>query len=254
MATYRSLLREKDFLKVQLRARAVWKNGIVLSAIYYRNNEIIFKTRSATDPRLIYTERIQLTDLSIEKILAAKKFRDIEDMIKNGDIKVYCSCPAFLFWGYKYMAWKGGYGLEKETRSPRIRNPYEKGYLCKHLYAICQIFPLLARPIASKFKLWATKKVEWEGGVKTSNYFGKQGVTTDLTKNEKISLRDSVIDDEPLITADDIVNDNIEAVKPFGDEPIVDSGDINTASLESSVHPFLNEGVHDTGNGFQLDD
>lgn len=253
MATYRKLLSEHDFLKVQLRARAVWANGVVLHAIYYKKNELMFQTRSVTDPHVIYTERIALSDLNVDEILKAKKFRDIENMIKNGNIKIYCSCPAFHYWGYKYMAWKGGYGLEKETRRPVVRNPQERGYVCKHLYAICQIFPLLARPVASKYKLWITKKIEWEGS-KTSNFFGQRGVTTDLKKNEQISLRDSVIDDEPLITTDDIVKDNVETVKPFDEEPIVDTSDIKTAGMSADVKPFMSEGIRDTGNGFQLND
>lgn len=255
MATYRALLSEHDFLKVQLRARAVWKNGIVLKAIYYKENEIMFQTRSVTEPGIIYTERVQLTDLAIEDILKAKKFREIENMIKNGNIKVYCSCPAFLYWGYKYMAWRKGYGLEKETRAPKIRNPYERGWVCKHLYALMQIFPLLARPIASKYKKWITAKVEW-AGTRESNYFGQRGVRTDLTKNETLNLKDSVdtvINDEPLITADDIVNDNVETVQPF-DEPIVDSGDIKVDALTPTVQEYESEGVTDTGNGFEIND
>lgn len=254
MATYRNLLAEKDFLKVQLRARVVSKSGVILRAIYYKNRELMFLTHSVTDPKLVYTERIELSDLDIDAILNAKKFRDIENLIKNGNIKIYCSCPAFHYWGYQYMAWKRGYGLVKETRRPKIRNPYEKGYLCKHLYAIMLVFPLLARPVANKFKYWATKKVEWEGEAKTSKFFGTRKVTTDLSKNEGVSLRDSYIDDEPLITADDIINDNVETVQPFGEEPIVDTTDISTQELPDEVSDYLPEGVQDSGEGFSIDE
>lgn len=226
MASYKTLLSEKDFLKVKLRARAVSKNGTNLYAIYYKDRTLYFKTQSVTDPRLIYTERIEMTDVTIENILNCKSFRELENLIKSGNIKIHCSCPAFLYWGYKYKAWKGGYGIEKEIRRPKIRNPYERGYVCKHLYYIMQVFPLLARPIASKYRFWLKKKQEWTGNVKQSKYFGTRTVTTDLSKNETISLpevsdstniqmegdtgpevMDTINTNEPLITEQDIIQD-----------------------------------------------
>lgn len=80
-------------------------------------------------------------------------FDEPHDYIANG---VFVSnCPAFTFWGYKYMAWKGHYGLEKELRRPVIRNPFGKGYVCKHLYLVLETFPFYAKDLASKFgKYW----------------------------------------------------------------------------------------------------
>lgn len=40
------------------------------------------------------------------------------------------NCPAFLYWGYQYIAWKKGYGLVVEHRRPRVRNPQQRGFLC----------------------------------------------------------------------------------------------------------------------------
>lgn len=40
------------------------------------------------------------------------------------------NCPAFLYWGYQYIAWKKGYGLVVEHRRPHVRNPQQRGFLC----------------------------------------------------------------------------------------------------------------------------
>lgn len=71
---------------------------------------------------------------------------------------IVSNCPAFLYWGYKYMAWKRGYGLERETRKPRVRNPHERGFLCKHLQLVLTLYPFWAPALAKKFKNWAGYK------------------------------------------------------------------------------------------------
>lgn len=80
-------------------------------------------------------------------------FDEPHNYIANGVI--VSNCPAFHYWGYKYKAWRMGYGLEKELRRPVIRNPHEQGYVCKHLYLVLQTFPFYAKQLASKFgKYW----------------------------------------------------------------------------------------------------
>ena len=72
--------------------------------------------------------------LSKEQKEGDGKFYDIcladkpHDYIANG--VVVKNCPAFLYWGFQYKAWKEGYGLVKETRRPTIRNPHQQGYVC----------------------------------------------------------------------------------------------------------------------------
>lgn len=175
---YKQLLSEKQFLKVAMRAKALSQRGTFLYAIYYRDGVLYFKTRSATDEHIIYTQRVQLTAASFENIINAKTFRDVEKLVRDGDLKIHCNCPAFLYWGYKYMAWKGGYGLEKEIRRPKIRNPYEQGYVCKHLYLVLQIFPFMTRAIASKFNRWVSDTLKYEENIKQSSYLGKYNVKT----------------------------------------------------------------------------
>jgi hypothetical protein len=67
-----------------------------------------------------------------------------EDILANVDIEVGCSCPADLYWGFKYVRSRGGkdsnYG-PPETRAPRVRNPREHGAYCKHIQLMLQTLP-----------------------------------------------------------------------------------------------------------------
>src|SRR5580765_7404900 len=50
--------------------------------------------------------------------------------------RVYCSCPAFLYWGSAYHSTQGGYGVPgkpRENRPPSIRDPGGTRIVCKHL-------------------------------------------------------------------------------------------------------------------------
>ena len=158
--TYKQLMSHKDFLKVQARARTLMKDGTDLVAIDYKDRTLYFKTRSATDRRIIWTQKIQITDASLENILSQKTFKNIEDLIKNSGLKLYCSCPAWLYWGFKFVGWRKGYGLEREYRVPRVRNPHQVSSVCKHMYLVLQLYPFWSKSLASKFKKWADSKVE----------------------------------------------------------------------------------------------
>lgn len=130
MANYRDLISEKEFLSVRRRARAL-PFGSDLIAILYKDRTLIFKTASGTyGKRVIWTQTIEITDALIENILAAKKFSDVETLVKESALRVDCNCPADLYWGYKYIRWKKGSGLKRELRRPMVRNPYQKGALC----------------------------------------------------------------------------------------------------------------------------
>ena len=60
----------------------------------------------------------------------------IELALEAGDLKVHCSCPDFLYKGFKYMATEMDYGIRKETRPPDIMNPNREGTVCKHTLGV----------------------------------------------------------------------------------------------------------------------
>lgn len=148
MATYKNLLSEKLFLRVQERARKL--NGTDIVAILYKDKEVIFKTTSGTDKKTVWTQKVLLSDIS-DLDVTGKAIR-LSKEIRDSNIKVACDCPAFLYWGFKYIAWRKGYGIEKEIRPPRVRNPQRRGFVCKHLFQVMQVLPFVASHVASEMK------------------------------------------------------------------------------------------------------
>ena len=121
---YRTLISEKYFLKVQKRARGL---GVQLHAIDYDGFELRFLVQSGTHPDKKYTVIVQLNSLQPTDIIEGK---NVAEVLRSAKLKCYCTCPAWLFWGYAYKAWSYGYGIYPERHYPHIRNPHLKGYLC----------------------------------------------------------------------------------------------------------------------------
>lgn len=170
---FRKLLSEKVFLQVARRARKV--NGVVISEILYNKDKVVIKCNSVSRPGLRHTVEIQIQDLVQHRNLgqikanikkgnqlayafkkAAREAKDplagrkLEKVISDSELRVFCSCESFNYWGFKYIAWRKGYGIYKETRRPKVRNPHQKGYLCKHLYCVLHMWPILAKTVARK--------------------------------------------------------------------------------------------------------
>lgn len=147
---YRHLISEKYLHKVKQRSQAL--RGFNLVAILYKDNELIFKTRSGTPPyKRIYTQRVIIEDLNA-LMVAKMRFNNLAKFILDAKLKVFCDCDAFLYWGGKYWAWRKGFGIEKETRYPKVRQPYYKAYSCKHIYQVMSSYPWWSKFLAKKFK------------------------------------------------------------------------------------------------------
>jgi hypothetical protein len=74
------------------------------------------------------------------KIVARDKKISIEDsvdyVLHYGDVHVRCSCPSFLYHGFAYQGDQLGYlyGLPREKRFPKVRNPTLQNVSCKHIH------------------------------------------------------------------------------------------------------------------------
>lgn len=69
-----------------------------------------------------------------------------------GDLKISCTCPAYLYFGYKYILTQlDSNEADKEHRFPKIKNPKLQGVMCKHCYTAINAFPfnwtMIARDI-----------------------------------------------------------------------------------------------------------
>lgn len=155
-ADYRKLISEKTFLKVQQRARGI---GVDLVSIDYEGMELRFRTQSTTIKGKYYTEIIQLSSLQPEDVI---KGTNIGQLLRSAKIKVYCTSPAFLFWGYAYKCFRYGCGLYPERRFPKVRNPRLRGWVDKHLYAVLMTFPFIAPQIGKYLKKYWTEKQQKE--------------------------------------------------------------------------------------------
>lgn len=94
--------------------------------LYKVNGNTIEYTVTSSEGDKQYLVRIQLLNLTSNKLKSLKS-------ALSGDIKLSCTCPAFLFQGYKYITWKAKSGIEPENRAPDIRNPNREGMTCKHI-------------------------------------------------------------------------------------------------------------------------
>ena len=71
----------------------------------------------------------------------------------NRRARVFCTCPAFQYWGSAYHSTQEGYripGTGEEHRPPNIRDPMSQNVVCKHLIRVIrrvshQTFPQLLR-------------------------------------------------------------------------------------------------------------
>lgn len=89
------------------------------------DNKIIYTVKSSKGDKQ-YLVTIQLLDLTGNKLKSLKS-------ALNGNIRIKCTCDAFLYRGYKYITWKSNVGIDKETRAPDKTNPDRKGLACKHI-------------------------------------------------------------------------------------------------------------------------
>lgn len=91
----------------------------------------------------------------VERIQKSEEVYNLEveednSYIANGVIVHNCNDPSWHYY-FKYTAWKGGYGIDKETRPSMIRNPKQDKSVCKHLYAVLVLLPLISKRILNDY-------------------------------------------------------------------------------------------------------
>ena len=103
--------------------------------------------------RIRYTNSIQFEDW--EEIASDPDLNFSERarmLLWAGNIKMHCTCPSFLYWGYQYMCTVLDAAIYPEERYPRERNPSERGITCKHLNRVLRVLPFHSGEIASAAK------------------------------------------------------------------------------------------------------
>lgn len=122
------------------------KSRLVRSATYLGITEdytVFFRVPSVTaDPPTNYTVKIGLTEY---KDIAEDDNLSVKEKVRlaiAGDLKVSCTCPAYLYFGYKYILTQLDTNeSDDEHRFPKVRNPKLQGVMCKHCYIALKAFP-----------------------------------------------------------------------------------------------------------------
>lgn len=95
------------------------------------DNEVYFSVSSQSSPG-----KKHIVIISSPSITDALSLEEIKKIIQTEDIKVACSCDAFLYQGYKYITYKVQAGIDPEGRVPTRNNPRQQGMLCKHILSV----------------------------------------------------------------------------------------------------------------------
>lgn len=106
------------------------------------------KSRGKTQGEYVYKTVTSVSPGGTHRVYDLVLKGEDHSFVANGVI--VHNCEAFTYWGFKYIAWRKGYGIYKETRRPKVRNPHQKGLICKHLYCVLHMWPLLAKTVARK--------------------------------------------------------------------------------------------------------
>lgn len=100
-----------------------------------------------------YVNRIQITewnDVVHDLTLTPQEVAKL--IVWSGHVKLHCTCPSFLYYGFQYILSQLGNSIYPEDRPPHIRNPGQRGIVCKHLNRSLKAFPFYWNNISSQIK------------------------------------------------------------------------------------------------------
>lgn len=105
-----------------------------------KDGTLNFKVASQTIPGGFYYAYIEAPDvLRLGDVIEEGDHlteADLNRLLTMNGFRIHCSDPSFLYWSFQYMATKGNYEIEPETRAPKRNNTLLQGSLCKHLVAV----------------------------------------------------------------------------------------------------------------------
>ena len=154
-------LRQQDdptFLKKKARVRELRSVGStpVVDRFVRPSSTIYFKTASSKfkENGLVYEQGVKLLDLP--RTLGDQNL-NLQDAVRQavfeGEVKVYCTCPAYHYWGFKFINTTVDAAIRSEGRFPIDRNPTLRGTVCKHLMQALQVLPFNAGFIMKEVRL-----------------------------------------------------------------------------------------------------
>jgi hypothetical protein len=150
-ATYKELLvmLDDNFLDQKNRTAA-------LRAVFFRKftgNTMKFDVTAYNKAGKFYENLVQFPQW--DQVVQDPSFNAVEAarvLLWGGDVKLFCSCPSFLFWGYQYILTVLDSSIYDEDRKPVVRNAQERGLCCKHMRKCLQVMPAHIGDIAAQVK------------------------------------------------------------------------------------------------------
>ena len=120
-----------------------------------------FKNAKQTLERFVKDRSLWVADKSkVDFRKLSKKF------MNKADIQLFCSCPAFKFWGPAFILSLDKYDAHytrKEERPPSVRNPKRYGAVCKHLDRLLKVLPFYGSTMSKWIKDFYGKDIaQWE--------------------------------------------------------------------------------------------
>lgn len=153
--TYKNIVSmiDNEFLAQKIRASAL--EGVKLSSINDEQGEMIFFVKSSLYNKnsTIYANTVKF-----------KEWNDVVDeedlnpigrarlLMFDGNLELNCTCPSFLYHGYRFLLDKNKSSIFPEPRPPVKRNPQQRGIVCKHMHRVIKAFPFYSSNLANHIK------------------------------------------------------------------------------------------------------
>lgn len=162
MVRSQSFIGHHDHLQ---RMRDGRTGGLRDIAIFNQKGEAWMAVNGSTEwknPRERYA--ITLRFQNFDRILADQSltYSDKARLLLRDKLKVHCDCKAFRYF-YAYTAHQKGFGLLPEMRPAEVRNPRNKGGICKHLHHALQTLGTNTQKIAGQLKAYDDKRKKERG-------------------------------------------------------------------------------------------
>jgi len=165
---------DRLFPEFKGRVEDVMNKGGMRFVGYEKGGLWKFKVGSGTAPGKKYNVYVRFRDLDslVYELAKDKRLwkRDLSgvdrrilavEVLFQADLELYCSCPAFQYWGPAYiLTRRRAKYTDPETRPPRIRNPKEYGAYCKHLEAVMEVLPMYAPDMMKYLGMYYLDKIK----------------------------------------------------------------------------------------------
>lgn len=136
--------------------------GIRWGGLMEKNGEVLMRTMGSFEygpSQNVYQQTISFQNFRNIINQDGLTWLDKARLLMRDKVKVHCDCKAYRFY-YAYTADQKGFGLYPELRPAQIRNPKNKGGICKHLHLTLQWLGTHNAALARELKQFDQRKTK----------------------------------------------------------------------------------------------